>query len=244
MRLLPFVVSRIACVRHRLQLLCTRFVHCLHLGEDNERIGCVAAQVRYCGSEVCARLAQRLPVRGAFAFEVRPFCGQAAFAHRGVPDDERRALSLGFGIAQCLTDGIGVVACNLLHIPVPCTVFGCYILRRDGIAVGRELHIVRVVEHNEIIQPQVPCYAPCALRNLLLDTAVGDEGIDGGIVHFAETSVEPFRCNRCTHGEGMSLPQRAAGILYPACDITLRVSGGNTAPLAQLLQVVQREEPC
>ena len=57
-------------------------------------------------------------------------------------------------------------------------------------------------------------------------------------MHLAETGIKPLRSNRSTHGKGMSLSQRTARILYSTGNIALRMPGGYTTPLTELLQVL------
>ena len=62
-------------------------------------------------------------------------------------------------------------------LPAPGFVFHGHVLGVHLIDLGRELDVVRIVVHDEVAQPQMPCDASHALRDLLFDGAVGDVGI-------------------------------------------------------------------
>ena len=114
---------------------------------------------------------------GAFALEVSAVGSHGTAAHHGVADDERGALGLGIGGGYGLSHCHGVGAVDLDNVPVPGTVFGGVVLGVDSIDISRELHSVRVIEHDQIGKAEVTGNAACALRDLFLYTAVGNEGV-------------------------------------------------------------------
>ena len=85
----------------------------------------------------------------------------------------------------------------------------------------------------------MPGKAPCALRDLLLDTAVGDVNI--GLVrhHLAKAGGQEALGDGCADAERMALPQRAGGIFNAPGDVQLRVARGRGLPLPEIFQVVQ-----
>lgn len=135
-------------------------------------------------------------------------------------------ISVGFSVSatargESLTDFGGIVAVDTDDAPAPSLVLGHDILGRNLLDLGRKLDIVRVVEHDQVAQPEMPGDAADALRNLFLNTAVGDERV--GLVRHpvAEASYEKTLGDRRTQSHRMALPQRARGILNPAVEIDL-----------------------
>ena len=79
-----------------------------------------------------------------------------------------------------------------------------------------------------------------ALRNLLFDGAVRNIGV-GLVRHpLAETGGHEALRDGGAQRHGMSLTQRARGILHTAQHVHLRVARRHAAPLAQRLQVLRR----
>ena len=181
-------------------------------------------------------------MRGTFIFPgCSVFC-QTAFTHRGVANDERGTSFLLFSLTQRLADEVRMVAGYLLYIPAPGFVFSGNIFRGHLFTTCRELDIVAVVEHDEVVQSQVSGQTSCALRYLFLHTAVRDKSVDSRIMHSAITGVEPFSRYCRTNGIGVTLTQRTRSVLNAASDVTLRMTGRWTAPLTQLLQLVHGVE--
>ena len=154
-------------------------------------------------------------------------------------DDQRGALFLGLCLLDGLTNLVNVVTVNLLHVPSPGLVLLGGVLRGHHLGLRRELDVVGVVEHDEVVQSQVAGNTACALRNLLLHTAVGDVGVDGLVHHVAQTGLEELGGDGGTYCEGVALSQRTGGVLNAALQLALGVAGGYAAPLAQVLQVLQ-----
>ena len=235
------MVSDVALVAQFAQFGCTVVIQFLHFGEDHERIGRVASEVLDGLLKRSAGFAERSTVRGALAFPVSTFRGDAALTHGRVTDDDRRATFLRFRFDDGLTDGVGIIARDLLYVPTPCCVLSGYIFGGHFAATCGELDGVGVVEHNEVIQTQVTCQTACTLRDLLLHAAVRDEGVNGRVVDGTVALVEPFGSNRCTDSEGVTLTQRTGGVLDHALDLTLGVTRCDRTPLTEVLQVLKGE---
>ena len=137
-----------------------------------------------------------------------------------------------------------IMTINVLYIPTPCLVLHGYVLRAYLVAVGRELHFVGVVVHDEVIELEVTCHTTCALANFLLNASVRDECVDSRIVNLAVTRIEPLRCDSRTYCEGVTLTKRTRSILYTASYVALWVTWSNAAPLAKLLEFVHSEVTC
>ena len=83
--------------------------------------------------------------------------------HDGLTDDECGALLLGLGLGECCAYLFGVVTVDGDDFPVPSLVFLGYVFACYLVAVGRELHVVAVVEHDEVVQTEVTSDAACTL---------------------------------------------------------------------------------
>ena len=92
------------------------------------------------------------------------------------------------------------------------------------------------------MQPEVPSQSADALRDFLLDAAVGDVGVRLMGHPFAEASHHEAFGDGGAEGHGVSLPKRAGGILDAVLHVALGVAGGVAAPLAEILQLRERHE--
>ena len=135
--------------------------------------------------------------------------------------------------------GLAVRTVDLDDIPVPCAILGGDILGVYCIDHRGELHLVGVIEHDKVVQTQITGDTAGTLRNLLLDTAVGDEGI--GLMRYGLTEAchEETLGDCRTDGHDMTLTQRAGGVLDAAQWVQLGMSGGYAAPLTELCQFVE-----
>ncbi len=235
--LLPLEVSGVTFVSQFAELGSACLIELLYLGEDSERSSGVAAEVLDGLLERSAGFAERVAVSRALALKVLAFGCHAALTHDSVTDDERRTLLLGFGFLQGFADGVGIIADDLLHKPAPSLVLGSHVLGGHFAAHGRELHLVGVVEHDQIIQAERACHTACTLRDLLLHAAIGDEGVDGRVVDLAKAGVEELSRDSSTYSKRVTLSERTGGILDAALDVTLGVTGRHAAPLTEVLQV-------
>ena len=214
------------------------FVHLAHFGPHDEGIFGVAAEVfnRIHVSVAAEGCAVRLAV-ALVACAVGFAC---ALAHHAVSDDEGGAVLLFVGGFEGGADLFGVVAVDFKHVPVPCAVFHARVFGDNGRCFGGKLNFIGVEEHDEVVQSEVSRDASCALRDFLLHAAVGDVGIDAFALKagVARAGVKGFGCDGRTHGVGVPLSQRAAGILDAALGAYFRVSRCARAPLAEVFQVV------
>ena len=82
-----------------------------------------------------------------------------------------------------------------------------------------------------------------ALRDLFLHAAVGNVSVDFFFLESRITGarIERFGGNGGTHGVGMSLSERSAGVFHSAFEILLRVSRRHGAPLTKRFQFVEGE---
>ncbi len=147
-------------------------------------------------------------------------------------------------LSLCLLDGfanlVDIVAVNLLHIPSPSLILLGGVLAGYHFCLGRQLNIVGIIEHDEVVQSEVTGNTACALGNLFLYATVRDVGIDGLVHDVAQTSLQEFGSDGCTHSERVSLTEGTAGVLDAAFNLALGVTGRHRTPLAQVLQILQR----
>ena len=70
-------------------------------------------------------------------------------------DNQTWALLLGLSLLDSLTNLINIVTVDLLYIPAPCLVLLSCVLAGHNLSLCRELDIVSVVEHDEVVQTQI-----------------------------------------------------------------------------------------
>ena len=172
-------------------------------GEDDKRVFRVSAQIL--DSIDISFSAQGCSMRGATCFIAASIGPSGAFAHDGVPDDKGRAFRFGLRFIQRPADGIRVIAVDGDDFPSPCFVFlGC-IFVRDSFGFGRQLDVVRIIKHDEVVQAQSPGDASRSLRDFFLYASVGDIRIDGLRHYFRETGFQELGGDGGPYGKRMSL---------------------------------------
>ena len=182
-----------------------------------------------------------LAVRAHLVLEARTVGSHSAAAHDGAADDEGRLPDGSLGLGEGCADRVAVAAVDREDLPAPGAVLGRYILAIDFVYLGRELDVIGIVVHDEVVQPEVSRDAASALRDLLLDPPVGDVGIDRLAHDPAETLGKELRGDGCTDSEGMSLTEGPRGVLDAALYIYLRMPRRGAAPLAELLELLHIE---
>ena len=168
-------------------------------------------------------------------FIVLPIRTYSTTTHDGLADDESGLPYRSLSFAKSLTDRFGTATIDLDDVPAPSLVLSSYIFAVNLLDGGRELDIIGVIVHDEVVKPKVPSDTTSPLRDLFLYPPVGDIGVDRLTHDPAKTVGEELSCNGCPYGEGMTLAERTRGILYTTKDIDLRVPRRRAAPLAELL---------
>ena len=236
--LCPLCLLSIALGADLLQLLSTLCVEFLHLGEYLEGILWIGTEVLHRLHEVVA--AKRSTMCSAVALVAGAVGLTGTLTHDAMTDDERRTLLLGLSLAESLANLVDIVAVDVLYEPSPSLILLSGVLAGHHFRTGGELDVVGIVEHDEVVETQVTGDTASALRDFLLHTTVRDVCIDGLIHHVAQASLQELSSDSSTHGEGVALSERTAGVLDAACDFALGVTGSDASPLTQVLQVLQR----
>ena len=133
---------------------------------------------------------------------------QRTLCHHRMTDDKRRTLLFHLRFLQRATNFVDIIAIDLNDVPIPGLVFHSCVLSHHILCVGGELHSIRVIEHDKIVESQSSGNAAHALRNLLFYGAIRDVAIDGVLHHrSSKASLKEFFGHCCTGGDGMTLSQ-------------------------------------
>ena len=101
-------------------------------------------------------VSQRSPVGFHIMFIAGPVFLKGTLAHDRLADNQGGAVFLLLGSSQSLPD--------LLHdVPSPRLVFHLSILVHDNATLSRELDIVGIIEHDQVVQSEVACDTTNAL---------------------------------------------------------------------------------
>ena len=148
----PSLFSGTALSHDLFQFLTAFRVKLSYLREDRERILWVTTQVLDRLLDRDARCRQGLAMCRHLILETAAVSGQRAFTHDGVANDQGWSLCLRLGLDQGLTDLVGVIAIDGDDFPTPRLVFHRDILAGHLLDGGRQLDVVRIVKHDQVIQ--------------------------------------------------------------------------------------------
>ena len=108
-----------------------------------------------------------------------------------------------------------------------------------------ELDLVVVVEHHQLAEAEVPGEAGGLRRDPLLEVAVGADGVgpvvDDLVARPVELRGEAALGDGHADGVGHALAQRTGGRLHARRHAELGMTGRARAPLAEVLQLLERE---
>ena len=136
-------------------------------------------------------------------------CAESTLTHYGLTDDEGRAILLLLGSIESLTNLSHVVTIDLDDIPAPSLVLHLCILVHYNATLCRELDVVRIVEHDKVVQTEVTSDTTNTLRDFLLYSTIRNICVNLVLHHSrTQTSLEELLCNSCTSCEGMTLTER------------------------------------
>ena len=206
-----------------------------HFGEDDKRSVGVAAKV---GDGVAIGIAaEGRSVRLAAAFVAAAVGLKGSLAHDAVTDDEGWFPRDGLGFCECLAYLCHIVAVDVEYFPTKGAVSGCRVFAGHNGCLGGELDVVGIVEHDEVVQPQVACDAGCAGTDFFLYAAVADVGIYGFLPEgwVARLGIKELCSDGCAHGIGVPLSQGTAAVLDAPLVAYFGMSGRGRAPLTELL---------
>ena len=177
----------------------------------------------------------------AVGFVGRAVVLERTLTHDALADDQAGFALHRLSLVERLANLCGVVADNFDDFPTESAILGSSVLAHNVLGLSGELDVVGVVEHDQVVQTQNAGDTRCALRNLLLDTAVGDVGVDGllGEGGVAGVSSQELGGNGGTDGKHVTLTQRAGSVLHTALNLKLGMARSGRAPLTQLLQLLK-----
>ena len=225
MTLGPLSLLSIALSHNLLQFLSTLGIESLYLRENLERILGIGTQVLHRVDIGVAT--EGSTVGSAVALVGRTVGLLGTLTHHTVTDDQARTLLLCLGLLDGLADLVDVVTVNLLNEPAPGFILLGSVLAGHHLCTCRELDIIGVIEHDQVVETQVTGDTACTLRDLLLHTTVGDVGVDGLVHHVAQTSLQELSGDGSTHGEAVTLSEGTGCVLDTALNLALGVTGGH-----------------
>ena len=186
-------------------------------------------------------LAQRRAVRLGGVHLVGASVGDVGPDH-----DERGPAGLRLGRADGRVERVEVVPVrHVLHLPAVGPVAGADVLVEGQRGVALDGDVIVVVEADQLAEPQVAGERRRLVRGALHHVAVaGDEPrvvvhrpVPARVEHRRQVRLR----DREPDGVADPLAQRSGGDLDPRRDAVLRVPGRPAVPLAELLDVVERE---
>ena len=174
----------------------------------------------------------------------RAIGANCTLTHHGLTNDQCRTLLLLVCSLQSLANLLHRVTVNAHHAPAPSLILSYDILSINLLNSCRELNIVGIVVHNQVVQTQVTSQTAYTLRHLLLDTTVRDVSIGLVSSPLAKTGCDETLSNSRTNSHRVTLTQRTRSVLDTTSHINLGVTRGYATPLAELAQIVHREVTC
>ncbi len=146
----------------------------------------------------------------AVALVGRTVCLESTLTHDGLADDEGRLTLNRFCSVDSLADSSHIVSVDFEYFPTECTILGSSVLVHHDSSFCRELDVVGVVEHDDVVESEVCSYTTCALRDFLFDTAIRDVDIDGFLckARIASVGSEELSSDGCTDAVRMALSER------------------------------------
>ena len=75
-------------------------------------------------------------------------------------------------VGKSLADLVWIITVDNGHVPSPGTILGLCVFIHHFLALCRELDVVGVIEHDEVVQSEDASQTTCALGNFFLYTSV------------------------------------------------------------------------
>ena len=101
---------------------------------------------------------------------------------------------------------VDIITIYLYYVPSPRLILGGGVLAHDHSALCRELDVVGVVEHDEVVEAEVAGDASDTLTYFLLNATIRDVSINL-VLHdrLAKSCLEELLCHGSTGGDSVSL---------------------------------------
>ena len=144
----------------------------LHVVENLERVFGIAAQVLDGSFGRSAGSIQGLTVSADLAFVAASVFGDGTLGHSGMAIDEHRAFRFGPGRLEGLAEFGDVAAVAFNHAESPGLVLGHKVVAHDLFGLAAQLHLVRVVEENQVGKLEVASDTAHAVGDFLFEAAV------------------------------------------------------------------------
>ena len=203
-------------------------------GEDRvgHRKGFVRPAQRIAGARDLVWSERRAMARGGAGLR-----GRAVADHRAALDHGRPGFGLGRGDGR--RHRVGIVAIDALRVPA-----GGVEARPRVVGAGEaggavDGDVVRIVEHDQPVEPQVPGERDRLLADAFHQAAVAADDI-GVMVHQVRAEAGSHAALRQGHADriGEALAERAGRGLDPGGEAVLRVARGAAAELAEVADLV------
>ena len=145
----------------------------------------------------------------AVSFVRRTIVLASALTHDTLTDDECRLTLYGLCPLDGFTNLCSVVSVDFLHGPTQCAILGSGVFVHHFLGLGRELDVVGVVEHNEVVESEHTCDACTALADFLFDATIRDVCVDGFLVECGVAGMcsEELGSDGSSDGEHMTLSE-------------------------------------
>ena len=88
---------------------------------------------------------------------------QSSLTHNALTDDEGWLAFYLLCSIKSLTNLVYIVTADFDNFPSECTILSCRIFVHNVLSLSRELNVVRVVEHDEVVETESTCYTSATL---------------------------------------------------------------------------------
>ena len=103
---------------------------------------------------------------------------EGTLTHDTLTDDESWLALNSLSLLDSSTNLSSVVTVDLDNLPVLSAILSSSILVHNLLSLCRELDVIAVIEHDEVVKTEVTSDTSSTLRNLLLNTTVRDICVD------------------------------------------------------------------
>ena len=79
---------------------------------------------------------------------------EGSLTHDTLTDDEGRFAFHLLSLVESLANLIDIITIDLEYLPTKCTILGGCVLVHNLLGLGRELDVVAVVEHDEVVKTE------------------------------------------------------------------------------------------